>query len=58
LNENAEITITDVRGQMVLKQVNHSSQMMTIDLTSHKTGIYFIQIEQNGETIFRKLVLR
>jgi hypothetical protein len=58
LNENAEITITDVRGQKVLKQVNHSSLLMTIDLTSHKTGVYLIKIEQNGEIIYRKLVLR
>jgi hypothetical protein len=58
LEANAEITITDLKGQLVYHKVNKSNPTLTIDLTAQQPGVYFIKIEQNGETIFRKLVLR
>jgi hypothetical protein len=58
LETNAEMTLTDLKGRLVLKQQNHSSQLMTIDLNDHQPGVYFIKVEHNGEIIYRKLVLR
>lgn len=58
LEPSAEMTLTDLKGQLVLKQQNHSSQLMTIDLSDHQPGVYFIKVEHNGEIIYRKLVLR
>ncbi len=58
LVENAQITVTDAKGQLVLRQENHLAHLMSIDLTGHKPGIYFIKIEQNGEIAFRKIVLK
>jgi hypothetical protein len=55
---DAEITITHLKGQLVYHEVNKSNPTLTIDLTAQQPGVYFIKIEQNGEIIFRKLVLR
>ncbi|NCA86881.1 MAG: T9SS type A sorting domain-containing protein, partial [Clostridia bacterium] len=58
LQSGAKISVTDVHGQRVLIESCLSDDLKTIDLTSFNPGIYFIKIQQNGETIFRKVVLK
>jgi hypothetical protein len=58
LDANAEITITDVKGQLVLTEISLSKELMTFDLSGCQSGVYFLKIEQNGQNIFRKIVLR
>jgi hypothetical protein len=58
LNTDDELTITNVKGQTVIKEINHSNQLMTIDLSGHQPGVYFINIQHNKQNIFRKVALR
>ncbi len=58
LKAGDKITIRDVQGQQVLVETNRSDQLKTIDLTGLTPGVYFIKIQHNGESIFRKIVLR
>ncbi|NCC74111.1 MAG: T9SS type A sorting domain-containing protein [Sphingobacteriia bacterium] len=56
MDADAEITVTDAKGQVVGHEVSNSSPEMSIDLSGCNPGVYIIKIEQNIETIFRKIV--
>ncbi len=58
LQSGAKITVTDVQGQIVRAAETATAVQTTVDLTGHNAGVYFIKIEQNGQNIFRKIVLR
>ncbi|HPX34941.1 MAG TPA: T9SS type A sorting domain-containing protein [Bacteroidales bacterium] len=57
LDANAKINILDAKGQMLLTDSGIPSDLITIDLSSHQPGVYFIRIEINEQHIYRKLVL-
>jgi hypothetical protein len=62
LNSSAqgEITISlfNVQGQMVLRQVHPSSGPISIDLTGHSKGSYLLQTVINGKYIVKKVILQ
>jgi len=58
LQSGAKITVTDVQGQVVQVVETVTAVQTSLDLTGHNAGVYFIKIEQNGQNIFRKIVLR
>ena len=58
LKSGAKITVTDVQGQIVRDVETVTAVQTSLDLTGHNAGVYFIKIEQNGQNIFRKIVLR
>jgi hypothetical protein len=58
LETGAKVSVSDIHGQLVLIESSTSGLVRTIDLTRFNPGDYFIKIEQNGETIFRKVVMR
>jgi hypothetical protein len=58
LQSGAKITATDVQGQIVRVVETVTAVQTSVDLTGHNAGVYFIKIEQNGQNIFRKIVLR
>jgi len=58
LQSGAKITVTDVQGQVVRVVETATAVQISVDLTGHNAGVYFIKISQNGTNIFRKIVLR
>jgi len=58
IQSSAKITVTDVQGQIVRVVETVTAVQTSLDLTGHNAGVYFIKIEQNGQNIFRKIVLR
>jgi hypothetical protein len=48
---------TDMHGSTIASGKSQSNDF-TIDLTGHKPGIYFIKIQQNEKSLFRKIVLK
>ncbi len=57
LDGNTDITITDAKVQELKQTISKSDQLLTLDLSCCKTGVYFIKIQQPNETLFRKIVL-
>jgi hypothetical protein len=58
LQSGAKITVTDVQGQIVLVVGTETAGQTSVDLTGHNAGVYFIKIKQNGQNVFRKIILR
>jgi hypothetical protein len=58
LEVKVAIAVTDVHGKVISHTMSSSAGLVTITLNGNKPGIYFIKIEQSGQTTFRKLVLR
>jgi len=58
LDADTKITITDAKGQVVMQVDSQSDRLQSLDLGGNKPGVYFIKIQHNGESIFRKIVLR
>ena len=58
LAASAKIIVTDLQGQKIYSTFTEVANICILDLTGNNTGVYFIKIEQNGEIIFRKIVLK
>jgi len=58
LSSSAEITITDVHGQLVFSKQSSSALQQIIDLQNCNPGIYMIGIMQKGNSSFHKLILK
>ncbi|WP_282124790.1 T9SS type A sorting domain-containing protein, partial [Algibacter mikhailovii] len=50
-----QITIFDTLGKMVHRGAIHSEQQ-TVDISSLKGGLYFIEIENNGSVLSKKII--
>ncbi len=50
------LIITDVSGRVVLNELN--SETTEVNLSSFERGIYVIKIEQEGNTLIKKIVLQ
>ncbi|MBE0639052.1 MAG: T9SS type A sorting domain-containing protein [Bacteroidales bacterium] len=58
ISDGAEIAVSDARGRVVINTHHSSSGVACIDLSSVPAGVYLVKIQQNGNTIFRKLILQ
>ncbi len=54
----AEITITDIHGQLVFSGRFGLNDKLQIDLQKCNPGIYMVEIMLNGNTSFHKLILK
>lgn len=53
--EKAEVLLTDVNGR-VIQQFKASGNKVDFDLSSVSAGVYFVRIEDKGNTISKKVV--
>ena len=51
-----EYTIVDLLGKTVIKNTKTTATNQPINLESLKSGVYLLQINNNGNTITKKLV--
>lgn len=56
-NRPLSLVVTDVMGRKMLSESNVSSSS-TIDVSQWPSGVYFIQMEQDGRRFGRKIVKR
>jgi hypothetical protein len=55
LDGEYEIAITDARGRLILQQ--STADQTDFDLSTYESGMYFIRISKDGESITKKLML-
>ncbi|MFZ4708117.1 MAG: T9SS type A sorting domain-containing protein, partial [Bacteroidales bacterium] len=58
IKTGTNIIITDLQGQSLFMINTTIKNACQIDLTGYHPGVYFIKIEMNGNSIFRKLILQ
>ncbi|MBE0640011.1 MAG: T9SS type A sorting domain-containing protein, partial [Bacteroidales bacterium] len=58
LAEDAILTVMNLQGRELWVERQKAEGLLTLKMANHKPGIYFIKIQQNEETIFRKVVLK
>jgi hypothetical protein len=58
ISAGAEITVSDARGQVIINTHHSLSGVACIDLSNVSAGVYLVKIHQNGNTIFKKLILQ
>ncbi|MEL1242661.1 T9SS type A sorting domain-containing protein [Flavobacterium sp. DGU11] len=54
---NASVTVTDVLGKIIVKTTVHATQS-DIDVSSLKSGVYFITLNADGKLATKKLVIK
>jgi len=57
-NINAEISVYNSLGQLILQKRNISDSSYPLDLTSRSKGLYFVKIISEGKTATKKIILR
>ena len=57
LNEKAQVSIIDLTGRCV-KEVELSNHVSAINIEDIESGVYFITVEQNGNRLVEKLVVK
>jgi hypothetical protein len=57
LNSKQEIAVSDVLGNIILKQFLISQTQTEIDLSSEAKGIYFLKFYPGDEVVIRKIIL-
>lgn len=55
---NANISISDMTGKVILVKDMTSSYKQIVDLSSYSKGIYFIKFNINNKTLISKLILK
>lgn len=58
ISAGAEIAVSDARGHVVINTHHSISGVACIDLSNVPAGVYLVKIHQNGNTIFKKLILQ
>jgi trimeric autotransporter adhesin len=53
---NASITFSNIYGQIILKKEGLNSSTINLDVSSQTSGIYFLTVENQGETTFQKII--
>ena len=56
-DKNAQVTILDVTGRCV-KQVEMSDNVSSINIEDVESGVYFIMVQQEGNSSVKKLVVK
>ena len=54
---NASISLYDVTGKLVSKKNNIDGQTQTIDIRQYSSGLYFVEINQGGDILRRKVII-
>jgi hypothetical protein len=49
-------TILDARGRLIISQ--STSDNSTVDLSSFESGVYFVRIQRDNESVVRKIILK
>ena len=57
MNETAQVSIVDLTGRCV-KQIETTGSVSTIAIDDINNGVYFVMIEQGGNSIVEKLVVK
>ncbi len=57
MNETAQVSIVDLTGRCV-KQIETTGSVSTIAIDDINKGVYFVMIEQGGNSIVEKLVVK
>ena len=57
-NVNGTITLTNVLGQAVYNSTitGNSGTVQKIDISSLQQGVYFLQLESNGQVLTKKVL--
>lgn len=53
-----KISITDLQGREVFSLENDASESLAVDLTSNRSGVYFVRLVSGEEVMIRKVVVR
>jgi len=54
----ATVSVFNASGKEVFHQNYLSGEAISIDLSRHVSGFYFVKLESNGESVTRKVILR
>ncbi|MFO0478492.1 MAG: S8 family serine peptidase, partial [Bacteroidota bacterium] len=54
---NASISLYDVTGKLVMKKNNIDGQTQNIDISQYSSGLYFVEINQGGDILRRKVII-
>ncbi|WP_296381689.1 T9SS type A sorting domain-containing protein [Winogradskyella sp.] len=55
--ENSILSIYDVQGKQILKQLNDESSIIQLDVSALQSGLYFVQLSNGTHTQVEKLVI-
>lgn len=55
--EVTEITIADVKGEVIFKEINGGSGKMTIDISDKPSGMYMLQVKNGNQVTNHRLVI-
>jgi hypothetical protein len=55
IKESVQINLLSIEGKKLMS-MNSSSSKNTIDLSSYKKGIYFIEIKYNDQVLIKKVI--
>jgi len=56
-NNDVEINVFDIRGNKIMSKPYSAGERMTFFLDGHAPGMYFVEINVNGQQILKKLIL-
>jgi hypothetical protein len=56
--QNAEVTLYNSLGQILEKSSHKTPVLLNVDLSNHRSGVYFAVIKTENETIRQKFVIR
>jgi len=56
ISDNMEIKIRDAQGR-VIKQIKPQSKNTNVDISDYSSGVYFIEIKNNNESVVHKINL-
>ena len=56
LNGEYEISILDARGRLVL--TSSEDDNATLDLSAFESGVYFVKVKKDDESVMRRIVLK
>jgi hypothetical protein len=58
INEDAEIEVIDMNGQLVPFKFSRIGKLNEIDLTGRQPGLYIVRISRDGHFSYKKLILK
>ena len=57
VEENAYISVYDLSGNAVFKNISVRNNVIQVDLSGHTKGVYFVQLDIGGKSLTQKVVL-
>lgn len=55
LSGEYQLTILDARGRLILQKTENDNS--TIDISEFESGVYFIRVQKEGNSVMRKIIL-